>query len=200
MDISQDIKVVKKEKKQKLLKMCIKMDVSQDNTDKYPVKYKKQTISLSIKDRIWKQYFDKSLYGNCLYCNNYILIPKTVFEKLYPKQNIDDYDSYIPTYIIGTHFDHIQSEYNLGKTDCNNIQPICSICNLKKNNKNSDVFVQSKSFTDNSEYNNDFMDIDLNINQCKGIILDKNKNGRKCNNNSYFRDKCVCHMYQNITY
>ena len=93
MDISQDIKVVKKEKKQKLLKMCIKMDVSQDNTDKYPVKYKKQTISLSIKDRIWKQYFDKSLYGNCLYCNNYILIPKTVFEKLYPSKLVSNNNS-----------------------------------------------------------------------------------------------------------
>ena len=179
------------------------MDTSEDYEIKIPkmfLKHKKEKINFNIKQEVWLNNFGNSLYGNCFYCKNYILIPKIVFNKLYPKKDINLYDQYIPKNIIGTHFDHIISEHNLGKTNVTNLQPICSICNLKKGNKNSKEFIKSKKLTNNSEYNTDFMDIDNNNNYCKGIILDKNFVASKCNNKSYFRHKCLIHMYQNINY
>lgn len=161
-------------------------------------KYKKDNIKLNIKEEVWFKYFKYSLYGTCCYCKNYILIPNSLFKKLYPKSNINDFDNLIPTFIISTHFDHIKSEYNLGKTNKDNLHPICSLCNLKKNKKNNEDFILSKSFTDNSEYNTDFMDIDTINNKCKGVILDNKGFARNCCNSSYFRGKCSTHMYQNI--
>ena len=176
------------------------MDCSLDFCQSISKKSKKIRINDNLKVDSWQIHFNNQLYGNCYYCQNHILIPKCVFHKLYPKYDITDYDLYIPSNITGTHFDHIHSEYNSGKTDINNIRPICTICNLKKNKKNCDEFVQSKSFTNNCEYNNDFMDIDHLENKCKGIIINKNYTARKCNNNSYIRNKCGIHMYQNLTY
>lgn len=179
------------------------MDTSEDLPQTIPkmfLKQKKETIKLNIKQQVWLNNFGNNLYGNCFYCKNYILIPKSVFDKLYPKQDLNHYDQYIPKNIIGTHFDHIISEHNLGKTSVDNLQPICSICNLKKGNKNSKQFIKSKKLTDNYEYNNDYMDMDLdNYDYCKGVVFN-NKTATKCGNKCYFRNKCSIHMYQNVEY
>lgn len=179
------------------------MDTSEDSPIKIHkifLKQKKETIKFNLKQEVWFNNFGNNLYGTCFYCKNYILIPKTVFSKLYPEQDINYYDQYIPPNIIGTHFDHIISEHNLGTTNVNNLQPICSICNLKKGKKNSREFIKSKKLTNNSEYNNDFMDTDLEDNSlCKGIVF-KNNKASNCRNKCYFRHKCQIHMYQNVKY
>ena len=175
------------------------MDITKDS-NKTKSKNLKDYININLKKKIWLKYFNESLYGECQYCKNKILIPKIVFQKLYPNKDINDFDDYIPKHIIGTHFDHKKSEFNNGKTNINNLQPICSICNLKKNKKNANEFEKLSNLNYKHEYNIDFMDIDTDTHKCKGVILDKNSIGHRCNNKNYFICKCVTHMYQNITY
>jgi len=78
-------------------------------------KYKKQKISPKLRIQVWRKEFNNTDNGKCPLCDKNIYI-----------------DNY------GFHCSHIISEVNGGKTDINNLRPLCEACNLKmgKNNWN----------------------------------------------------------------
>lgn len=156
----------------------------------------KQHINKNLKTNVWFNHFGYNLEGICYYCKNSILIPKLVKEKLHPTLDLDCYEDKITTPIYGTHFDHIVSEYNDGRTTEQNLRPICIMCNLKKSNKNE----EDVNFNIENKDEDDFMDIDVKIHKCKGLRKIKNGLSILCKNNSYFRNKCNSHLHQNTKY
>lgn len=155
----------------------------------------KQFIHKNLKVKIWVNNFKNNLEGKCHYCNCSILIPKVVKNVLYPNIDLNEYENLISDPIYGTHFDHIISEYNNGYTNEENLRPICILCNLKKGNKNEEDFVVNLE----NKKKNDFMDIDVEIHKCNGLIF-KNGFSILCKKNSYFRNKCIHHLHQRTKY
>jgi hypothetical protein len=76
-------------------------------------KYKKQKIQPKLRIEVWKKEFGNNDNGNCPLCNNLINIGKN-----------------------GFHCSHIISEVNGGKTEINNLRPLCMSCNLKMGSNN----------------------------------------------------------------
>ena len=81
--------------------------------------YKNKKIKIPVKLRleVWKKYYNNDNEANCPICNNKIGL------------------------LIGYHCAHIISEFNKGKTDINNLRPLCSNCNLKMNKLNWDDYI-----------------------------------------------------------
>jgi hypothetical protein len=76
-------------------------------------KYKKQKISPKLRIQVWRKEFNNTDEGNCPLCNKNIYIDKN-----------------------GFHCSHIISEANGGKTDIDNLRPLCESCNLKMGKNN----------------------------------------------------------------
>lgn len=163
--------------------------------DDIHMKFDKKSLSTNIKLECWQYHFQNNLFGQCCYCNDFILIPKTIFDKIYKNDNINNYDSFIPTNIKGTHIDHLHSEYNFGSENLYNLKPSCVTCNLKKGKLNYEQFIDSNIINNCNNQSKNYMDVDVENNKCNGITQNKT-----CNNKSYFRNKCSLHLHQNNVY
>jgi hypothetical protein len=76
-------------------------------------KYKKQKIPPKLRIEVWRKEFGNLDDGNCPLCNKLINNEKN-----------------------GFHCSHIISEANGGKTDINNLRPLCEKCNIKMGKNN----------------------------------------------------------------
>ena len=81
-------------------------------------KNKKIKIPAKLRIQVWNKYYGSENEGVCPICTNKIGI------------------------FIGFHCGHIISEYNKGKTDIDNLRPLCSNCNLKMNKLNWDDYLK----------------------------------------------------------
>ena len=145
-------------------------------------------FSIKLKTNIWFERFGKTIFGRCSHCNIPIVIPNDIYKNFY-KTNLPSYMNVTFEY-DSTHFDHIISIANGGKSDKNNIQVLCQKCNLYKSTNN-----MCKPKKEIYEYC--YMDIDVPENHCNGVVIDRyTKKAKMCNNKSVFNGKCPCHYNQ----
>lgn len=78
--------------------------------------YKKKHIPIALKDAVWRKYNGDALDGKCYVCNRII------------SMNFCDYG-------------HIIAEAIGGKTDINNLRPVCKKCNTSMSTENMNDFV-----------------------------------------------------------
>jgi 5-methylcytosine-specific restriction endonuclease McrA len=88
-------------------------------------KYKKKPLK-AIRDILWEIHFGKSLIGNCYCCNEQI--------------------QYNKNYEAG----HIEAEARGGKTEINNLKPVCRTCNRSMGTMNMEEF--KKRLTNDKEH------------------------------------------------
>lgn len=95
-------------------------DISYIKSLKSKIKYKKTNIPKILKIKVWNKYIGEEIGKHLCLCCNYNYITQSNFE-----------------------CGHIISEFNGGKTDINNLIPICSICNKSMSSKNFNNFIKT---------------------------------------------------------
>ena len=96
-----------------------KLEEIKENKENKEIKYKKRNIPIALKISVWNKYIGEEIgKTKCLCCN----------------------DRFITQ--MQFHCGHIISEINGGKTNINNLKPICSICNFSMGRKNMDEFAK----------------------------------------------------------
>lgn len=100
------------------VKTIIKNETGEDIIKKIIKQNRKKTIPKKLKNQVWDEYIGKELgIANCLCCNE-SEISKSEF-----------------------HAGHYISEVNGGKTNKENLRPICAGCNLSMGKKNMDEYM-----------------------------------------------------------
>jgi hypothetical protein len=116
-----NILMLKKLANDQNLKIPDKIPITQQQTN--PKKYIKKRISKTLKNKVWDLYIGKEKgISKCFCCDH--------------------------TEINSKHFEcgHITAEANNGKTDINNLLPICGLCNRSMGTKNMFKFMIQNGF------------------------------------------------------
>ena len=119
------IKDIKKEEEEEVIKEIkneeeeVIKEIKKEEEVIKEIKYKKRNIPIAVKISVWNKYIGEEIgKTKCLCCN----------------------DRFITQ--MQFHCGHIISEINGGKTNINNLKPICSTCNLSMGRKNMDEFAK----------------------------------------------------------
>jgi len=135
--------IKKKDKSNEKKKSFGKKEKSFGKKEKSSEKYKKKNIPKSLKIDVWNKYFSK-LSGKCICCG-------------IRKISAISYEA-----------GHIVAEKEGGKTDVNNLVPVCGTCNKSMSIKNLKSFMKES-------YNRDFDAVvsKLQFKKTTGKIIDK---------------------------
>jgi hypothetical protein len=123
-DIKKEEEVIKEIKNEEVIKEIkneevIKEIKKEEEEVIKEIKYKKRNIPIAVKISVWNKYIGEEIgKTKCLCCN----------------------DRFITQ--MQFHCGHIISEINGGKTNINNLKPICSTCNFSMGRKNMHEFAK----------------------------------------------------------
>lgn len=92
-------------------------------------KYKKEKINAALRHAVWAKYMGTSTEGKCQCCQC-VTIAESNF-----------------------HAGHVTAERNGGKTDLDNLRPICMKCNGSMGTQNMDDFIKNNGFKQSSMAN-----------------------------------------------
>ena len=167
--------------------------------------YKKEYISIAIKNAVWHKYNKYPLYKEitqCYTCSNLVLIPESI-----RKMNDISYD--IKSIFIDgklkiisgvAEYGHIISEKNGGLTVEENLIIQCKNCNTRQGSKNIER-IQLNYDTEmldgemmNLEYKRiataENIDMSQNYGKCQGTCA----SGKECKNQTLF-NRQFCHIH-----
>ncbi len=116
-----------KELEKNIIKLTLEKDFIMSHSTKIKInKYKvKDKIPATVKNTLWRKYFNDNINGKCYCCKI---------------ENIS-----IKNFDCG----HVISEKNGGDISLDNLRPICRLCNSSMSTINMDEFIKKFGFDDN---------------------------------------------------